>query len=192
MSAARSVRWVAGLARRLMVVTLGTSVAGLSVAGPSVAGLRAAADPAPLRYRPPVTAPITDPFRAPANWFGPGNRGIEYDTSRVEGIGAIGAGTVSFAGSVARRLVVVVSHPDGLRSSYTGLGSIEVRVGDRVAAGQRIGRAGPRLHLGLRDASSYLDPERYFAPQRRHAVLVGPFAPTLPARAAGPSRARPG
>src|SRR2546426_469687 len=31
-------------------------------------------------YRPPVEAPVTDPFRPPLTPYGPGNRGIEYAT----------------------------------------------------------------------------------------------------------------
>lgn len=123
---------------------------------------------------------MTDPFRAPATWYGPGNRGIEYDTSGVGGITSIGDGTVTFAGQVAGRLVVVVTHADLLRSSYTGLRSIVVGAGQSVRLGQRLGAAGPVLHLGLRSGSTYLDPARYFVASRRHAVLVGPHSPSLP------------
>ena len=136
--------------------------------------------PAPVRYRPPVSAPVVDPFRAPLTWYGPGNRGIDYDTTLVGSVASIGVGTVTFAGPVAGRLVVVVTHPDGLRSTYTGLGSIEVRAGQIVQLGQRLGAAASTLHLGLRSGSTYLDPARYFTPWRRHAVLVGPHVPASP------------
>jgi murein DD-endopeptidase MepM/ murein hydrolase activator NlpD len=136
-------------------------------------------------YRPPVDALVTDPFRPPTTRFGPGNRGLEYATSG-ETVGAIGAGVVVFAGQVAGRLVVSIVHPDGLRSSLTGLRTIAVAVGDVVEAGQTVGTAGPALHLGVRSGGRYLDPASLFgaAPRApRHAVLV----PSRPAgRFGGP------
>ena len=109
-------------------------------------------------YAPPTDAPITDPFRPPPQPWLPGNRGIEYATTPGAPVRAIGPGTVAFAGQVAGRLVVTVDHPDGLRSSYTGLAGIAVARGSRVVGGQVIGLAGDRLHLGVRRGDAYLDP----------------------------------
>jgi murein DD-endopeptidase MepM/ murein hydrolase activator NlpD len=131
--------------------------------------------PSPTRYRPPVDRPVVDPFRAPAHPYGPGNRGLEYDTVPGDPVQAIGDGTVVFAGVVARQRYVTVLHPDGLRSSYSYLGTILVGVGDRVVAGAAIGTAGERLHLGVRRGRAYLDPARLFGVRR--AVLVP--VPTL-------------
>jgi murein DD-endopeptidase MepM/ murein hydrolase activator NlpD len=133
----------------------------------------AAAVPGPVTpsgYRPPVVAPVTDPFRAPASTYGAGNRGIEYATRPGVPVGAIGAGTVVFAGPVARRLSVTVLHRDGLRSSYSYLATITVIVGSSVVAGQTIGTAGPRLHLGVRRGDRYLDPASLFRRGRPRLV----------------------
>jgi murein DD-endopeptidase MepM/ murein hydrolase activator NlpD len=124
-------------------------------------------------YRPPVDAPVLDPFREPAGPYGPGNRGLEYGTTPGGPARAIGDGVVAFAGQVAGRLVLSVVHPDGLRSSLTGLAEVTVGVGTVVAAGDPVGRTGPRLHLGVRRNGRYIDPATLFGGgPPRHAVLV--------------------
>lgn len=117
-----------------------------------------ASAPGPRTYRPPVTAPVADPFRAPpAPWLA-GNRGIEYQTLPGTPVRAIGPGVVSFAGRVAGELDVTVTHPDGLRSSYVDLAVAHVDRGADVAAGDIIGLSTDRLHLGVRRGDRYLDP----------------------------------
>lgn len=135
-------------------------------------------DPTPSRsavsYRPPVAAPVSDHFRAPTSPYGPGNRGIEYATRPGGTAGSIGAGAVVFAGRVAGRGVVTVSHADGLRSSLTGLAVVLVAVGERVEAGDVLGTTTTVLHLGVRRGADYLDPATLFGVDgtRSHAVLV--------------------
>ena len=116
------------------------------------------------RYRPPVEAPVTDPFRAPLTPFGPGNRGLEYRTRAGQTVRAIGAGVVTFAGSIGGSRYVTVSHADGLRSSYSYLAEILVAERQVLATGAPLGRAGPSFHLGVRCGDAYLDP----------AALIGP------------------
>jgi murein DD-endopeptidase MepM/ murein hydrolase activator NlpD len=118
-------------------------------------------------YRPPVDAPVIDPFRAPPNPFGPGNRGLDYGTPPATPVGAIGPGLVVFAGQVGGRLYVTVQHADGLRSSYAFLAALTVSAGARVARGDVVGRAGPSLHLGVRCGGAYLDPATLFPTLRR-------------------------
>ncbi|MBS1836293.1 MAG: M23 family metallopeptidase [Actinobacteria bacterium] len=127
-----------------------------------------------LRYRPPVDAPVIDPFRAPTSPYGPGNRGIEYATAADTPARSIGEGTVTFAGRVAGRGVVTVAHPDGLRSSLTGLGTVVVAVGDLVEGGTVLGLTTTVVHLGVRRGDEYLDPATLFdsGGPPRHAVLV--------------------
>jgi murein DD-endopeptidase MepM/ murein hydrolase activator NlpD len=125
----------------------------------------------PLRYRPPVQAPVVDPFRLPDGPYGAGNRGLEYRTTPGAPVRAIGAGAVVFAGQVAGRLVVSIDHPDGLRSSLVGLASIEVRAGEVVRGGDVVGRAAGVLHLGVRRDGRYLDPATLFD-ERGPARLV--------------------
>ena len=67
--------------------------------------------------RPPVDAPVVDPFRPPTSPYGPGNRGIDYATVPGTVVRTIAPGTVTFAGVVAGTRYVTVTHADGLRSS---------------------------------------------------------------------------
>ena len=110
------------------------------------------------RYLAPVDAPVRDPFRPPACTWCAGNRGLEYDTTPGQEVRASAGGTVTFAGQVAGRLWVVISHRDGLRTSYGLVTGIDVAVGQVVAAGQRIAAAGEAVHFGVRRGDVYLDP----------------------------------
>jgi len=142
----------------------------------------------PGTYSAPVDRPVSDPFRLDAGQYGPGNRGLEYDTAPGDPVRAVAAGRVAFAGPVAGRLVVSVVHPDGRRSTLTGLRSVLVRVGDLVARGSPVGTAGPGLHLGLLEGRRYVDPAPFLAGAVRRAVLVSPGG----ARAGRSAIARPG
>lgn len=120
----------------------------------------AAAGPVPeaVAYRPPVEAPVVDPFRPPPTPFAAGNRGVDYATAPGTPVGAPAAGVVTFAGPVGAGLHVVILHADGVRTSLSFLASVEVRRGDRVAAGDPVGTSGPSLHFGARAGDTYLDP----------------------------------
>lgn len=111
---------------------------------------------------PPVGSPVVDEFRAPAQPFGPGNRGLEYDTEPGQEVRASAGGEVVFAGQVARSLHVTVRHADGVRTSYSFLSEVGVMVGERVAQGDRLGAAGGKLHFGARLGDSYFDPATLF------------------------------
>ena len=61
--------------------------------------------------------------------------------------------------------LVVVHHPEGVRTLYAHLESIAVRVGDFVSAGAVLGRVGstgdatgPHLHFEVRVHGAALDP----------------------------------
>jgi murein DD-endopeptidase MepM/ murein hydrolase activator NlpD len=141
-----------------------------------------------LHYRPPVAAPVVDGFRPPSGDFGPGNRGLEYETRPGTPVRAIERGVVAFAGPVGATRAVTVAHPDGLRSSYTHLAHISVRVGEPLERGDRVGRAGDRLHLGVRSGTAYLDPATLFdVGARAHLVPVHSPADTR----AGPTHVGP-
>ncbi|WP_419914997.1 murein hydrolase activator EnvC family protein [Candidatus Poriferisodalis sp.] len=109
---------------------------------------------------------VVDPFRPPDNPYGPGNRGLEFATQPGSAFWAAADGVVSFAGPVGGRLHVTVSHPDGLRVSYSGVATIGVRRGERVQQGQQLGTTGDRLHVGVRRGETYLDPARAFDSSR--------------------------
>jgi murein DD-endopeptidase MepM/ murein hydrolase activator NlpD len=87
-----------------------------------------------------------------------GNRGIEYATRDGEVVRAIGAGRVRWVGTVARRGVITVDHPGGLRSSLVGVRAVLVEVGQAVSAGRPLAVAGGPVHLGVRRGERYLDP----------------------------------
>lgn len=138
-------------------------VAGLVLALAPPGGARPAGTQEPVDYDPPVDAPVTDPFRPPPRPWLPGNRGIEYATAPGAPVRAAGRGVVTFAGAVAGSLHVTVTHPDGVRTSYSYLASIEVAVGAAVAKGQVVGRSGSRLHVGARRGEVYIDPASLWA-----------------------------
>ncbi|QXC62610.1 M23 family metallopeptidase [Aquihabitans sp. G128] len=127
-------------------------------AAPTTACAARSGPPGPRTYRPPLAAPVRDPFRPPAQPWLPGNRGLAYASAPGSLVRAIGPGVVAFAGPVAGTLHVTVRHPDGLRSSYSFLAAVRAVVGERVAAGQVVGVAGTEVHLGVRRGDAYLDP----------------------------------
>ncbi|MDQ6697436.1 MAG: peptidoglycan DD-metalloendopeptidase family protein [Actinomycetota bacterium] len=115
-------------------------------------------DRATVTYRPPVDAPVTDPFRAPLTPYGPGNRGIDYATAPGTSVRAAADGTVAFAGPVAGGLHVTVLHADGIRTTYSFLAAIRVVRGEMVRGGDEVGVAGAMLHIGARRGDTYIDP----------------------------------
>lgn len=157
--------WITGILVWSVLTAPAGAVSGPS-AGPDV--------PPGAVYRPPVQRAVADPFREPAGPYGPGNRGLEYATAPGDVVVGIGAGVVVFAGRVAGRGVVSVVHPDGLRSTYTGLEVVLVTEGDPVGVGAPLGTAAGHLHLGVRRGRRYLDPANLFVGRAppRHAVLV--------------------
>lgn len=155
----------------------------------------ATAGPIRVEYRPPVDGPLIDRFRPPASRFGPGNRGVDYATAPGTPVRAAGPGQVTFAGPVGGALHVVVLHPDGLRTSYSFLGSVAVRRGQLVDTGEVVGRTGPSLHFGARAGDGYIDPLRLFDAGRRRVRLVpdrdGADGPQTAMAEPGPSRPPP-
>jgi murein DD-endopeptidase MepM/ murein hydrolase activator NlpD len=115
----------------------------------------------PLAPRPPVVRGFEPP---PEPWL-PGHRGVDLLGSPGQRVRAAAAGTVTFAGTLAGRGVVVVSHGT-TRTTYEPV-LPSVRAGALVAAGAPLGTlsgaAGhcpPRvcLHWGLLRDKTYLDP----------------------------------
>jgi Peptidase family M23 len=143
-------------------------------------------DPAPVTYAPPVDAPVSDPFRPPATPFGPGNRGIEYDTGPGVEVTAAAAGTVVFAGSVAGRRYVTLLHADRVRTAYGPLARLDVQVRGEVEAGEVLGTTAGRLLWTARIGDAYVDPTVLLAASgHRDVHLVATTAP----RRSGPARA---
>lgn len=114
----------------------------------------------------PLAGPqaVSRPFDPPETRYGAGHRGADLAGRDGVAVRAAGAGRVSYAGLLAGRGVVVVTHGE-LRTTYEPVTAV-VRVGQRVAAGQVLGRltAGHAgcpsacLHWGLLRGDTYLDP----------------------------------
>lgn len=117
----------------------------------------------PLEPRPEV---VKD-FDPPDTPYGSGHRGVDLAGSPAQVVRTALPGRVSFAGRLAGRGVVTVSHGD-TRTTYEPV-SATVDVGDVVSAGQPIGTlelAGSHcfpsacLHWGWLRGEVYLDPLR--------------------------------
>ena len=96
--------------------------------------------------------------------------GVDYAAPLGTLVRAIAAGTVVGAGRVADGAVIVrIRHGDGSESLYGHLDAdLPVRVGDRVEAGDRVGKigmtghtTGPHLHLELSVHGRTVDPQRW-------------------------------
>ena len=147
----------------------------------------------PLSPRPAVVRG----FDPPATRWGSGHRGVDLAGDPLATVRAALAGTVSFAGQLAGRGVVVVDH-GGTRTTYEPV-TPAVRKGDRVQAGDALGRLQlfgshcfPRwcLHWGLIEGREhYLDPLTLVgAAPVRLLPLVGGGPPGWMARPLPPAR----
>lgn len=154
------VAWLVGLVA-VLSAALGT---GAIVAKPAVA-----ADEVFLR---PTSAPVLDPFRLSEGKYGPGNRGIEYDTDEFDRIVAAARGTVVFAGPVAGSLFITVDHGNGLASTYGFVRHMLVREGEEVVAGDLVALAAGPFHFSVRLYGEYIDPEPLFGTRQVVVRLV--------------------
>lgn len=161
-------------AAALLPVLLALAVLATVLAGPT-ARSAAAGEPPTTRYVPPVDAPVVDAFRPPEQPWGAGNRGLKYATDPGTAVRATADGEVVFAGAVAGALHVTVRHRDGLRTSYSFLATVDVRVGQQVAQGDTLGTSGVLLHLGARSGDAYLDPASLFEDEPRERVRLVRF-----------------
>jgi murein DD-endopeptidase MepM/ murein hydrolase activator NlpD len=113
----------------------------------------------------PVDGPVVRGFDPPELDWLPGHRGIDFAVAPGATVRAAAAGTVTSAGRLAGRGVVVVSH-GSVRTTYEPVDPI-VAVGQKVHTGTPIGTAvtghadcpAPAcLHWGLKQGDDYLDP----------------------------------
>lgn len=140
----------------------------LTLAG--VTALRAPVAVPPATWVSPVGEPTSGPsvihlFDPPATPYAAGHRGVDLLSTPGAPVRATADGVVTYAGAVAGRGVVVVSHGP-LRSTYEPVDA-SVTVGQRVHAGDVLGRlSGGAGHCGLRSClhwglllgARYLDP----------------------------------
>lgn len=148
-----------------MAAALGVVLA----AAPVGSGADALPDPSPRTAWAWPLAPeprVVARFLAPPGPYAAGHRGVDLAAAVGQRVLAAGAGVVSFAGPVAGRGVVVVTHPGGLRTTYEPVTGA-LSVGEPVRRGDVLGTvtAAPGhclpatcLHWGLRRGVTYLDP----------------------------------
>ena len=107
---------------------------------------------------PPVPGPVAQYFVAPVCQRCAGHRGITIDNP--DGVPARSpvAGTVTFAGTVAHQLYVVVEPRPGVLVTVGRLASLAVAEGDAVGEGQEIGTASTTTYLGVRVRGAYVEP----------------------------------
>jgi murein DD-endopeptidase MepM/ murein hydrolase activator NlpD len=121
-------------------------------------------------WRWPLAPPITvlRGFQPPPAPWEPGHRGIDLAASPGQTVYAAGSGEITYAGTLAGRGVVAVTHDQAaaLRTTYVPVRAA-VLPGSRVSAGAKIGtveggtgHCGPRacLHWGLLRDKAYHDP----------------------------------
>jgi murein DD-endopeptidase MepM/ murein hydrolase activator NlpD len=117
------------------------------------------------------------------------HNGIDLAAPKGSAVRAAAAGTVIFAGKQSDGAVIVkIRHADGYVTLYGHLDpSLDVKVGDQVAGGEKIGEVGmtgvttgPHLHFGLyTPGGTAIDPSTSLASgslpgQAVPAVLLGP------------------
>jgi murein DD-endopeptidase MepM/ murein hydrolase activator NlpD len=150
-------------ALRRFQVWAGVPADGVAGAG-TVRALRGPIPRSPIWLIAPLRAAIGDRFGPRGNGFHPG---IDYPAPTGTPVKAAGRGSVVFAGwdSGGYGNLVVIEHPQGVRSMYAHLSRIEVRVGQPTTAGMEIGRVGatgfatgPHLHFELRLRGAAIDP----------------------------------
>ncbi|MEO6821933.1 MAG: M23 family metallopeptidase [Candidatus Nanopelagicales bacterium] len=120
----------------------------------------------PWRWPLAHTPLVLHGFRPPPQRWQAGHRGVDLSAVPGDSVVAAGRGLVTFAGPLAGRGVVTVTH-GALRTTYEPV-SATVRVGDDVAAGEPIGTLASGvshcggypscLHWGLLRGTLYLDP----------------------------------
>lgn len=125
-------------------------------------------------------------FDAPASPWGPGHRGVDLLGRQGQPVRAALPGRVTYAGVLAGRGVVVVSH-GATRTTYEPVDAA-VTPGETVQTGGRLGSLQPGgshcapavcLHWGWLEGETYLDPLRL--------VGLGPVR-LLPYLSPGPDR----
>ena len=141
--------------------------AGLAVdgrAGPAtISSLRSPPPRSPIRLAWPLQPPFGDGFGPRGARF---HAGIDIPAPSGTPVSAAASGRVSFADARGSwGYLVTVTHARGVRTMYAHLSRVEVRVGQRVVTGSRLGRVGstghstgPHLHFEVRVRGAAVDP----------------------------------
>ena len=138
----------------------------------------------------PGAPQVTRDFAPGPTPYSPGHRGADLPAPAGSPVRAASAGRVTYAGLLAGRGVVVVTH-GALRTTYEPVVAV-VRAGEQVDAGAVLGTlaaghagcpAEACLHWGLRRGEVSLDPVRLVL---GGAVRLLPLGGAAPVRGAGP------
>ncbi|HEU4514727.1 MAG TPA: M23 family metallopeptidase [Nocardioidaceae bacterium] len=139
---------------------------------------------------------VVERFSPPLSPYGAGHRGVDLAGRAGQVVRAAAGGRVTFAGSLAGRGVVVVSH-GATRTTYEPVRA-SVAVGTLVAAGDRLGtlqgfasHCAPAacLHWGLVEGETYLDPLTLVGAGPVRLLPLEGMAPDAPVSWAAPTGA---
>lgn len=118
--------------------------------------------------------------------------GIDIGAATGDPVVAVRDGKVAFAGGdscCSYGSYIIIQHDDGWSSLYGHLSAFNVKLGDEVKQGDRIGSIGmtgyadgPHLHFELRSYGGVVDPLSYLSPHR----TAPPPPADLPVYAAAP------
>jgi hypothetical protein len=120
-------------------------------------------------FHPPAKAQISDVFGTSRTFNGrvqSVHQGLDYAVPEGTPVAALNSGTVLLAQPLFfEGGCVVLDHGEGLLTLYMHLSKIEVKEGDRISRGQKIGLSGgtgratgPHLHVAVRWQGVYLNP----------------------------------
>lgn len=120
-------------------------------------------------FRAPVKAQISDVFGTSRTFNGrvqSVHEGLDYAVPEGTPVAALNRGTVLLAQPLFfEGNCVVLDHGQGLLTLYMHLSKMEIKQGEHVSSGQRIGLSGgtgratgPHLHVAVRWQGVYLDP----------------------------------
>lgn len=154
---------------RSRFVPVGWWVALLSVVVLSLPSPAWAAPSCDLALTPPVPGETVRRF-SPAHRGG--HWGVDLASPWGGTVRAPVSGTVTFAGRVAGRLSVTIAPEDRLRVSLSYLWRVRVSAGQWIEVGGVLGQSGtdhglPAVHLSVRVAGRYVNPEPALACGRR-------------------------
>lgn len=135
----------------------------------------------PLSPRPQVIRR----FEPPDSPWGPGHRGVDLLATANQPVQSAADGTVTFAGLLAGRGVVAVTH-GAVRTTYEPV-TATVHVGDHLDAGEPLGTLQPQathcaprtcLHWGALRNSAYIDPLQLLSTGRPRLLPLDDQPPT--------------
>ncbi|MEU6097577.1 M23 family metallopeptidase [Streptomyces sp. NPDC047079] len=155
------------LRARAAVLAAGAGISAVLGAGAATAAGHAA--PGAVTWVGPVKQyGLTAGFRQAGGMWRAGHTGQDFAVPSGTPVGVVHTGVVVKAGGngagdgPAYGNAVVVKHPGGTYSQYAHLSRIDVRVGQAVATGQRIGlvgstgnASGPHLHFEIRTSPHF-------------------------------------